>query len=962
MSATGQSVNRSTGQLRRISRRLLDYGVIVLVFVVAMALYVRTMAPGLLDGDEGEFQINIYKLGVSHTGYPTFFLLGKLWTMLVPVGTIATRANLFSAFWGAVTIAAVYVLIRFLTRSGWAAAISALLLLGSRVEWSQSVIPRPYTLNSLFVVLVPLLFFLWRVGKVDLTLPVFAFGLSLTNHRTIMWFAPAIGLFILIADYRAVFGDAKPNGNWLTVAREWIARSELLKPRRLLALIAAFVLPLLLYSYVWWRGESDVGVEFHWKDFNDEIMGGYVRASWRFGPLDWLVSRVTELYIPMLIEQFTALGSIAGLVGMVALALDKPPRGWHPKLPAREALLFILLANLVNAAFCVIFWVIDIDKFFLPSFITFLFFIGVGIAVISDQLKPKSKQLTRVLTFTVYCLLIAAFAFLVITNLPLNDWSRRTDVAAAWEENLTQPLEPNAVIVGSWESITPLEYAMYVEGRRRDLERWKVIIQNYQLGQVPYDSRQTDIEKAVRGGRPVYLTVHPGETETLTALPDEFRLTRVGELWRVLDMPPTDTATIARLRTVEPLAVFKDSEERSLELLDCTIRPGRALTAGDFGLATLYWRAPQTFSERLAISVRLTDAQNHLIAQRDSEPASGLRSTVGWSPNEIVQDDVAFIIPPDAPPGVYHLTVVVYNTATGENWTAGGALYSLADLQVTRPAQPTPREVLTIPHQLDLAVSPFHLLGYALDGSNFKGGDTFDLSLWWQDDETTPLGGQVNLALRDESGRTANLYSGTPIPNFPASEWGHAAILRGRYTIQIPIDFSGTSRLTVESQGQTTPIATFNVQPSGRTFVVPRIRYPASAQLGDSIKLLGYNLDKTNARPGETVRVTLYWQAVKTPTASYTVFAHIVDGNGVLRGQDDSLPRHGELPTDRWLPGEVIADAHDIVIAPDAPAGEYRFEAGMYSPETGQRVPMFADDRTRATDDRVLLGGALVAQ
>ena len=98
----------------------------------------------------------------------------------------------------------------------------------------------------------------------------------------------------------------------------WHERGKIFQPRRLLSLLIAFVAPLLLYYYVWWRGESDVGVEFHWKDFNDEIPGGYVRASWRFGPFDWLVSRVTELYIPMLIEQFTALGFSAGIVGMIA--------------------------------------------------------------------------------------------------------------------------------------------------------------------------------------------------------------------------------------------------------------------------------------------------------------------------------------------------------------------------------------------------------------------------------------------------------------------------------------------------------------------------------------------------------------------------------------------------------------------------------------------------------------------
>jgi hypothetical protein len=426
--------------------------------VFTFVLYARTVAPGLLDGDEGEFQINIYKLGVSHTGYPLFFLLGKLWTLLLPIGTIAYRANLFSVFWGALAVAAIFFFIRFLTANSWAAVCCAILLAASRVEWSQAVIPRVYTLNSLLVILVTFLFFLWRVGKVDLAVPSFAYGLSLTNHRTMMWLAPAIALFVL-----------------------WHERGKIFQPRRLLTLAAAFALPLLLYSYVWWRGESDVGVEFHWADFNDAILGGYVRTSWRFGPVDWLVSRVTDLYIPMLIEQFTAIGLVAGLIGMIALALNRAPRGFPQDLPAREVFAFILLANLANTAFCVIFWVIDIDKFFLPSFITFLFFIGVGIAVMSDWAKMIESRSFRFASEAVLAFVfLATGAFLVRQNYPINDWSNRTDIAQAWEDNLAQPLEKNALIVGSWESLTPLEYANYVENKRRDLEHWKVIVKSYQ--------------------------------------------------------------------------------------------------------------------------------------------------------------------------------------------------------------------------------------------------------------------------------------------------------------------------------------------------------------------------------------------------------------------------------------------------------------------------------------------------
>ncbi len=630
--------------MKLASRVSINWLAALALFIGAFALYARTMAPGLLDGDEGEFQTNIYRLGVSHTGYPLFFLLGKLWTLLIPLGTMATRANLFAVLWGAVTVVAIFLFLRFLTGNLWVALVCALLLTVSRVEWSQSIIPRPYTLNSLFVVLVVFAFFLWRAGKIDLTIPFFVLGLSLTNHRTMIWFAPAIAIFVL-----------------------WRERGRLFQPRRLLSLVLAFALPLLLYGYVFWRGNSDVGVEFHMKDFGDMILGGNASRWMRYGPVDWLVARVTDLYIPLLIEQFTLVGFIAGVIGVLALALNRVPKNWQSSLPAREILIFLALANIGNSAFCFFFDTIDVEKFFLPSYITFLCFVAIGMALVWDWLRNRWLQFALILLF------IGVSGFLLFTNFSSNDFSDRRSAIDTWNENLSQPLEQHALIVGPWESLTPLEYAMYVDGRRTDLERWKVIVEQEQVALTLYGSRQQDIEREVRAGRPVYLTVHPNDTETLGALANEFRLVRVGELWRVLNLPPRAPATSQKM-----LAKFADQSGHELELLEYAVYPATALSAGDFGLLTLFWRAPASVNMRLTISLRVIDAQDRSVYQRDSEPASGLRPVIGWAPGEIVQDDLGFFVPPHSAPGVYRFEIVVYDPASGAEWqVAGQAAYRL---------------------------------------------------------------------------------------------------------------------------------------------------------------------------------------------------------------------------------------------------------------------------------------------
>ena len=76
--------------------------------VAALGLYIRTLAPGVLVGDMGEFQFTGAILGIPHpTGYPLYTLLGKLWSM-VPLRDVAYRINFSSAVYmaGAVGLTA----------------------------------------------------------------------------------------------------------------------------------------------------------------------------------------------------------------------------------------------------------------------------------------------------------------------------------------------------------------------------------------------------------------------------------------------------------------------------------------------------------------------------------------------------------------------------------------------------------------------------------------------------------------------------------------------------------------------------------------------------------------------------------------------------------------------------------------------------------------------------------------
>jgi hypothetical protein len=143
------------------------------------------------------------------------------------------------------------------------------------------------------------------------------------------------------------------------------------------------------------------------------------------------------------------------------------------------------------------------------------------------------------------------------------------------------------------------------------------------------------------------------------------------------------------------------------------------------------------------------------------------------------------------------------------------------------------------------------------------------------------------------------------------------------------------------------------------------LAHPVHVRLGDSLELLGYDYEPSQVRPGETLRLTLYWEAVAAPQGDYTVFTHLLDPAGQMRAQKDNPPQGGMYPTDLWDAGERVADVYLLPIAPGAPQGEYRLAVGMYSLATMERLPVTASPgnaqhATVTPDQRILLPGPQV--
>jgi hypothetical protein len=148
----------------------------------------------------------------------------------------------------------------------------------------------------------------------------------------------------------------------------------------------------------------------------------------------------------------------------------------------------------------------------------------------------------------------------------------------------------------------------------------------------------------------------------------------------------------------------------------------------------------------------------------------------------------------------------------------------------------------------------------------------------------------------------------------------------------------------------------------GRSLVRLRVsggaRVSVGAILEQIIRLDAYELPRLDYRPGDTLPVTLIWEAVEPPGRGYTVFVHLTRSDGSVISQHDGLPANGTRPTDTWAPGDQINDSHQFVIPPDTPPGEYWLRVGMY--DDGGRLPVTDPGQASVADNVILLRSIVV--
>lgn len=215
----------STGPVAPLFRRL-DWITFLITFATVMFGYYFTLAPELTLEDSGELAVGSMYAGIPHPpGYPVWTIYTWLWTVLLPVGNIAWRVALGVAVSGALAAGLLGLLVsrgssllmegieELKAMSGrWESAIcvisgfvSGTLIGFNGFFWSQSVIVEVYAFSvaSFMVVMVFLLRWIYAPHqRWYLYLAMFFFGISFTNHQTLVVAAMGLEVAIAAADMR----------------------------------------------------------------------------------------------------------------------------------------------------------------------------------------------------------------------------------------------------------------------------------------------------------------------------------------------------------------------------------------------------------------------------------------------------------------------------------------------------------------------------------------------------------------------------------------------------------------------------------------------------------------------------------------------------------------------------------------------------------------------------------------
>jgi hypothetical protein len=254
--------------------------------------------------------------------------------------------------------------------------------------------------------------------------------------------------------------------------------------------------------------------------------------------------------------------------------------------------------------------------------------------------------------------------------------------------------------------------------------------------------------------------------------------------------------------------------------------------------------------------------------------------------------------------------------------------------------------------------STIKLLHAELGERRVRPGESVPIALYWG--ATQPINQSYRIVLEALDANNALVGRKQFIPfqgRFSTQRWQPNQFFRDDYAL--PIDGSaerGAAKIQLSVFAQYPQPGLLPVDGANSdTFLIGRVKIDGPSQASDDkqtqpLATFGQMLRLNDA----TIRpdgVTFEWTALKQPDKDYTLFVHVLDGDGKLLAQSDAQPFDGQYPTGLWDANERVHDARPITL----PDGAKQLRIGWYDSQTGQRLTALKADGASWTDDIVLI-------
>ncbi|MGW8317767.1 MAG: ArnT family glycosyltransferase [Candidatus Promineifilaceae bacterium] len=355
---------------------------------------------------------------------------------------------------------------------------------------------------------------------------------------------------------------------------------------------------------------------------------------------------------------------------------------------------------------------------------------------------------------------------------------------------------------------------------------------------------------------------------------------------------------------------------------------------------TIGWLARQPADYQLLLE--LVDSDNHAWISHEQPLLNDVdHPASAWTPGVSQQVYYQLPLPADIPPGTYAIQASLFDAAgrrlgvfdaTGQ---FRGVAASLVEVVIVPPDE---QPALNIPVPIP---SGTELVGRGELPDEIGNGQFLTLDLWWRLQAASPVSGTLRLDIGPahlaapinlEGGHVGQTYHIRPSWRIPAD------LGAGRYPLELQL--LGSDGLALWPQA--VDLGEVPVEAVERNYTLPPDLVPLNFRLGSIAKL---QQARATSDGGEE-KITLTWQATEPDGRSYTIFVHIMDGEG---NHVDQIDRQPGLPTDAWVEGQVTDDEF---LFPSLSEGTYTAAVGLYDPVTGLRLPVYGPDGARLPDDQ----------